>query len=378
MSKIFFVSKDASWQKYRNDILKAFSIKYNSEIKILTVNGIKDYLSKGEKLEYKHFFNFCPPRNKLSFFPGAVKYIVKNKPDVVLALNNSTQVTEYCALIMCRLLRIKFVWWTHGYDHYPVIKSKLMEFIKKKYSLFFLNLGNQIITFSDEGRDYLINQKISPEKITTAPNTLDTKRLLELKEKILAKYSIGSIKKELGVKEQDRIVLFSGRLNKLKRVEDAIKSIRIVSDQINNIKFVIIGTGSEDKNLRKLCEDLIPSKFIFVGELFDEELLSKWFTVADIFLMPGYVGLAIVHAFCFGLPIITEKDAFHGPEIQFLEDNINGYMVRKGDIEALAEKTIYLLNNNEAKEKMSKEALSVISGNASIDNMLRQMKKALL
>jgi len=65
----------------------------------------------------------------------------------------------------------------------------------------------------------------------------------------------------------------------------------------------------------------------FLGSIFNDEILNKWFSVSQLFIMPGYVGLAIIHAFCYSLPILTEKLSYHSPEIQYLKDGINGYLL---------------------------------------------------
>jgi hypothetical protein len=44
--------------------------------------------------------------------------------------------------------------------------------------------------------------------------------------------------------------------------------------------------------------------------------------------MPGLVGLAIVDSFAAEAPIITTSVPYHSPEIEYLEDGVNGILVR--------------------------------------------------
>ena len=46
---------------------------------------------------------------------------------------------------------------------------------------------------------------------------------------------------------------------------------------------------------------------------------AAYFSIADLMVIPGLVGLAIVHGFAFGLPIITTTTPGHGPEIEYLD-----------------------------------------------------------
>jgi glycosyltransferase involved in cell wall biosynthesis len=53
-----------------------------------------------------------------------------------------------------------------------------------------------------------------------------------------------------------------------------------------------------------------------------------------LMVIPALVGLAIVHGFAFGLPLITTDVPGHGPEIEYLSVN-NGIMTRHDEEEFL-------------------------------------------
>ncbi len=91
--------------------------------------------------------------------------------------------------------------------------------------------------------------------------------------------------------------------------------------------------------------------------------------------MPGQVGLAIAHAFSFGLPIICEEDSHHGPEVQCLINGENGYFVKKDNIDEMAG-AVYELSSNKQKLKlMSNNALKTAATTYSIENMVKQMDR---
>jgi glycosyltransferase involved in cell wall biosynthesis len=309
--------------------------------------------------------------------PGILYYILKNRPSAVLCLNNSTQLTEYFSLILCKLLKIKFIWWTHGYDHGISNLPKFLKIIKEKYVLFFLNRSNSIIVFSESGRKYLISNGISSNKVILAHNTLDTDKIISQKKDLLKKMSSDDICKDLNLNTSDRIILFSGQLNKNKKVENAILAFEVVVKKIPDAKLVIIGTGSEYENLLKLAKQKIPENSIFIGELFDDDALCKWFTISQLFVMPGYVGLAIIHAFCFGLPIITEDLNYHSPEIDFLRNGKNGYAVGEDNINELSDKIIDLLLNDQKRKTFSDEAFSTAIDDGSVSKMIYNINKAI-
>jgi glycosyltransferase involved in cell wall biosynthesis len=125
-----------------------------------------------------------------------------------------------------------------------------------------------------------------------------------------------------------------------------------------------------------MAEEKVPGHVLFWGALYDEEQLAEIFSIAEIFVLPRWVGLAIVHAFTFGLPIISQR-GYHPPEIQYLHDGENGFFVEQGDTVAMAERICRLLNDTALHSQMSRAALSTIHTEANVHIMLRGMAAAI-
>jgi len=234
-----------------------------------------------------------------------------------------------------------------------------------------------IITFSDEGSRYMIANGIQRDKVICAPNTLDTD-LLQKKAKAIRKiYSRDKIASEFDLDTDRVFMLFSGRLVKEKNVDQAILAIKLVEDVIPNIHFIIIGDGPDKDRLEDLAEEMIKGHYSFLGPIYDDDKLAKIFTIADLFIMPRYIGLAIVHAFSFGLPVLTTNVKNHGPEIQYLVHGYNGYMFDKGDTEALAHKMKNLLTDREKLNELSNNAVRTVNEKANVNFKVSQMAYAL-
>ena len=117
---------------------------------------------------------------------------------------------------------------------------------------------------------------------------------------------------------------------------------------------------------------------IYLGEIYDSQHLqiSKIFKMADIFSIPGHVGLGLNQAFYWGLPVITE-DGLQPPEIYYLIDGHNGYIVKKDDLTELKKKIVFLLENDEIRKELGKKAKNYILRNASVSNMFIGFKECL-
>ncbi|VUX55646.1 conserved protein of unknown function [uncultured Woeseiaceae bacterium] len=90
--------------------------------------------------------------------------------------------------------------------------------------------------------------------------------------------------------------------------------------------------------------------------------------MADIFSIPGKMGLGINQAMYWGLPVVTE-DVRHSPEISYVANDVNGFVVQKHNANELAEKINYLLSHPKIYQQFSSSARSSIIENASIDIM---------
>jgi glycosyltransferase involved in cell wall biosynthesis len=90
--------------------------------------------------------------------------------------------------------------------------------------------------------------------------------------------------------------------------------------------------------------------------------------MADVCSIPGHVGLGLNQALFWGLPMVTEEGN-QPPEIEYLRDGDNGFIVAEDDREALRDRLLFLLDNDQERRRMSLNAREGILANASIDRM---------
>ena len=88
------------------------------------------------------------------------------------------------------------------------------------------------------------------------------------------------------------------------------------------------------------------------------------------------MGLGLVQAFHFGLPVVPEE-GLQPPEIHYLRDGWNGYLVPENDIDALQKRIEQLLGNEEMRRTFSLNARQEIEEHGSIQNMFLGFKACL-
>ena len=134
------------------------------------------------------------------------------------------------------------------------------------------------------------------------------------------------LKKELGF-EGKKVILCVGRLSTHDRKVDLLyDGFKLIKDE--NIHLAVVGTGVTEEQQEKLNAH---PRCKYFGPIFDPVKINEIYKMADLFVMPGGVGLAINHAFHHGLPILIEN-VNHSPEAYFLEPGKNGYIFNKADL----------------------------------------------
>jgi glycosyltransferase involved in cell wall biosynthesis len=99
-------------------------------------------------------------------------------------------------------------------------------------------------------------------------------------------------------------------------------------------------------------------------------------SAADVCCLPGAVGLSIVDAFHCGLPFVTE-DGDESPEIMYLRQGANGFVVPRGNIPEMAQKLLLLLDNDALRRRFSEDARREILENGHIDKLCAGFRDAL-
>ena len=119
-----------------------------------------------------------------------------------------------------------------------------------------------------------------------------------------------------------------------------------------------------------ISENHISENFYIHGEIFDDNIISKYIFSSDLMFIPGYLGLSINHAFAFGCPVISFKSMSHSPEVEYIIQNKTGYLAKENDFNELTDWVYKYLTSKETKTEFKNNIEDVITNICSIDNML--------
>jgi len=190
---------------------------------------------------------------------------------------------------------------------------------------------------------------VDEEKINVIYNGVDTQKFKPNRDRV-------GLRLELGLEEEQKIILCVGRLYYRKGIATLLQSIPEVVQKFEDAKFVISGKGfkKNEERFRTLAERLkIKKSVMFLGYVPDEKL-PDLYAASDIFVLPALYEnfpFAILEAQSTGLPVISTKV---GGIPEFLTNNKNGLLVDPGDPEQLAQGIMTLLRDPELAEELGR------------------------
>jgi D-inositol-3-phosphate glycosyltransferase len=164
-----------------------------------------------------------------------------------------------------------------------------------------------------------------------------------------------------------RIILFVGRIEPLKGIDNLLRAIARIVDRLPELRdglcVPIIGgephridEDDEMIRLQELREELgIRDVVTFLGSK-NQDTLQYYYSAAEMVVMPSdyeSFGLVALEAMACGTPVIASDVG----GLSFLvKDGRTGYRVPAGDIEGLAEKIGHLLTNELSRRRVGQRA----------------------
>jgi N-acetyl-alpha-D-glucosaminyl L-malate synthase BshA len=252
-------------------------------------------------------------------------------------------------------LNIPVIVTLHGTDITLVGKDKSYEPVVS----FAINQCDGVTAVSESLKnDTLANFHITRE-IQVIPNFVDTKRFKRQNKDHFRKMLTGG---------GEKILIHTSNFRKVKRTEDVIKIYAKLSESIS-VKLMMVGDGPERNLAEELCRKMgLCDNIYFLG---NQNAVEEIYSIGDLFLIPSQsesFGLAALEAMACGVPVIS-SDVGGLPEV--VKDGETGFICEVGDIDKMAEKSLYLLTNDEVWQQFSENA-RLLAENYAIERILHQ------
>lgn len=266
--------------------------------------------------------------------------------DLVIAEQANKYLLNYLLIVLSLLGFRRVAFWGLG-ENRSADRSAISEWLRRRI----INKVDWWFAYTRSTREYLISNGMPPQRITVVQNAIDTREFSDLVISIRDD-ELSRARWQFGIGGNDPIALFCGALLPDKGIRFLLEAAVRIKLQIPQFHLFIVGGGAEREVLEAAAQACpwVHS----VGPRFGREK-ALFFRLADVFLLPGRVGLAILDAFAAGLPLISTDISYHGPEIEYLEHGCNG-LVAKHDVENYASQVVSFFSNSTIRIKCAEGA----------------------
>jgi len=155
---------------------------------------------------------------------------------------------------------------------------------------------------------------------------------------------------------ESKTVIAAGRLSNQKGFDRLVPAFAKVVEKFPDWQLHIYGTGPDKGKLKRAIRDADVGDNVILKGLVPG--LEEAFRNASIYAMSSrYEGLPMVllEAMSQGLPIVS-FDCPEGPR-QLITDDVNGLLVREGDVDALADALLRLIEDPAERHRMGRAGL---------------------
>ena len=288
--------------------------------------------------------------------------LLSKKYDTLVLMLHQGHITTWLLLMTKWLHRKKIVVWGQGIS----VKRYLKE--EKKPSRWLrwqIALADGVWIYMEKEADMWIRR--FPQKPIVALNN-SVSNITEMldynssgqKDTLKQKYNI----------TEEVVFIFCARFGSPFRRVDLLEQLMQRLDK-KKYGFIIIGDGKGKPDF---------SKYLNVhdfGAVYDDNVKRELFTISDAYLQPGWIGLSVVEAMAYRLPVCTFRrkgdEIRHGVEYGILKDGINAMLFDSIDeavkrIESITIEELVEMGNkahdyiaqNNTPQKMVENAVKVL------------------
>ena len=178
-------------------------------------------------------------------------------------------------------------------------------------------------------------EKLGVSCVEVIPNGIDFERIQEV---------------EPSGEESD--IIFAGRLIRDKNVDVLIKTVKLLRDDVPDIKCVIVGDGPERARLEKLTGELgLKRNVEFRGFLKEHDDVIALMKSSKVFVLPSTregFGIVALEANACGLPVVTVEHEMNATK-DLVKNSRNGFVCNLSENE-IVDKILVALHSDMSRE----------------------------
>lgn len=309
---------------------------------------------------------------------GIIKELIKGKYDAILIFGWNS-FTNWLAFLTAFISKIPVILRGENPLNQELLKPRWKIRIKKIILDWFFKHISAFLYIGEENKKFYQYYGVSENKLIFVPYAIDNARFMKSSKSLMANHQ--SLRKKIGIGENDNVILFVGKLIDKKRPMDLLKAYYqlITNNQklITKTHLLFVGDGILRSELEVYVKENNLKNVHFAGFKNQTEL-PEYYAMADLFVLPSGEGetwgLVVNEAMCFGLPVIVSDRVGCGPDL--VRQGENGYIFLIGDISRLADYLKDILDNLKKRKLFGEKSLEIIK-KYSYENDIKGIIKAI-
>ncbi len=264
------------------------------------------------------------------------------------------------------------------YDIPYIIQARgsVLPFFEKKMLKYLYDIvwGNKLLKHSsmmlalteEEAAQYKV-MGVPEEKITIIPNGIDLTTYNNRPDK-------GLFKEKNQIPQENKVVLYLGRIHKIKGIDLLVEAFSDVQKEVDNITLVIVGPdgGSQHELVEKTKELGISDSVIFTGPLYGNEKISAYID-ADVYVLPSVYEAfpnTVLEAWAYGTPVIISESCTLSTKIAKEQA---GIVVKRDPVE-LTDAIQRVLEDDALRESIIARGRALVEGEYNIESVINRIE----
>lgn len=257
--------------------------------------------------------------------------------DLVVVEQANRLLINYVLLLAQRLRGLKVAFWGHG-RNLQASPTSLAERTKGRMA----RLPSWWFAYTAGVAEHLGSLGFPQDRVTIVGNTIDVIGLRRAVDQHRPRCGTAPLR-----------CAYVGGFYNHKRLDLLFEASDLIADRLPGFELLIAGSGEQRSEVERFVRDRSWASYLGPVEGDDR---ARLLASVRLLLIPGLVGLVVLDSFAAGVPLVSTADALHSPEIEYIDEGVNGVLLPSADATTYARKVIELLENEPALERLRRGA----------------------
>jgi glycosyltransferase involved in cell wall biosynthesis len=261
--------------------------------------------------------------SKLLWQTNAIRVACRRDIAVLIMLGNANILSMWIAAIVGRLLGKRVLFWTHGWLR--------QEYgIRRWVRILFYRLAHGLLLYGMRAKSIGMNNGFSETALHVVFNSLDYHRQVAARQRMSVE-KIREVRIQLFGESALPVLICTSRLTGFRGLDFLLKTMARLERTGIKTHLILVGDGPQRAQLSQMARELNLSVY-FQGACYDEERLAELLMASDLTVVPGKIGLTVMHSLVYGTPVVTQDcPDEQGPEVEAIIPGETGDFFQPGD-----------------------------------------------